>query len=162
VGHCTFPCLPCRLHQAEGGESFRHKSTKVNIGCVPWKEHPTEAALLLFLGMQFRFSGFRFFDQLADPCGKRWIKNSLPNLAVVLNPLVQLGALVTHVSSALARPHHVRLLTSGIVSPNPLVAARSRFDHGSVTPYYLTDFKLGHRQIQIRTQGLKYGQHPIS
>jgi hypothetical protein len=58
---------------------------------------PTEAALLfLLIRMQFRFSGFRFFDQLADPCGKRWIKNPLPNLAVTLNPLVQFDALVTH------------------------------------------------------------------
>ncbi len=40
VGHCTSPIcnLPCRIHQAEGWQSFREKSTKVNIGRVPWKE----------------------------------------------------------------------------------------------------------------------------
>ena len=38
--HCASPIcnLPCRIHQAEGWESFREKSTKVNIGRVPQKE----------------------------------------------------------------------------------------------------------------------------
>jgi hypothetical protein len=64
-------------------------------GSSPSRPQTTEAALLLWFGMECCFFGFRFFNQFADPLGKQRIKY----------PFCDLPIAIYHLSSSMHLSH---------------------------------------------------------